>query len=101
MIHVIASIEVNPGDLDAFIRIFKANIPHVLAEKGCLGYEPTVDLKTDLPIQTREPSVVTVVEKWESLEALMAHMATPHMLDYKAKTKAMVVNIAIRILTPA
>ena len=101
MIHVIASIEVNPGDLDAFIRIFKDNIPLVLAEKGCLGYEPAVDLATELPFQTREPAVVTVVEKWDSLEALKAHMAAPHMADYHKKTKTMVVNVAVRILKPA
>lgn len=100
MIHVIASITVNPEDVDAFIKIFKANIPQVLKEQGCLGYEPAMDLATDLAFQTREPSVVTVVEKWESLGALMDHLAAPHMRDYKEKTKTMVTDLAVRILEP-
>jgi len=100
MIHVIASIKVKPESLEDFIAIFKANVPHVLAEDGCLGYEPAVDLDTGMPFQTREPDVVTVVEKWESLDALKAHLATPHMLDYREKTQAMIEDTVVRILSP-
>ena len=100
MIHVIASIKVNPEFREDFISIFKANVPHVLAEDGCLGYEPAVDLDTDLAFQTREPNVVTVVEKWESLDALKAHLAAAHMLDYREKTQAMVEDTLVRILSP-
>ena len=100
MIHVIASIKVKPDSLSSFIEIFKANVPSVLAEDGCLGYEPAMDLDTGLPVQLKEPNVVTVVEKWESPEALQAHLAAPHMKDYKNKTEAMVECLTIRVLSP-
>jgi len=45
--------------------------------------------------------VVTIVEKWESLEALMAHAAAPHMTEYRAKVKDIVVGSALQILQPA
>jgi len=42
-----------------------------------------------------------VIEKWESAEALKAHAKAPHMLAYGARTKDMVANRAIHVLTPA
>ncbi len=61
MIHVIASIKVKEDYLDAFIKIFKANVPNVLGEKGCLGYEPCRDMPTGLPIQDTDVFTVTIV----------------------------------------
>jgi len=65
MIHVIASIEVKPGKRGAFLKVFKALVPTVKAEKGCIDYGPTVDVKPGLPRQVpyRE-NAVTIVEKW-------------------------------------
>ena len=51
MINVIASISVKASERDAFIEIFKANIPKVLEEEGCVEYSATVDFQTDIPIQ--------------------------------------------------
>ena len=65
MIHVIASITVQASELDAFLEIFKANIPKVLEEEGCVEYSATVDFPTEVPIQETNPNVVTVVEKFE------------------------------------
>ena len=52
-----------------------------------------------LPIQETDPSVITVIEKWESPEALQAHLTAPHMVDYQKKTKEMVTGISVKILT--
>jgi quinol monooxygenase YgiN len=75
MIHVIATVEFVPGKRDAFLAEFHRLVPLVQAEKGCLEYGPTVDQPTAIPVQipVRE-QVVTVVEKWENLEALQAHL---------------------------
>ncbi|WDP92339.1 MAG: antibiotic biosynthesis monooxygenase [Desulfobacter sp.] len=100
MIHVLASIKVKEEFLDAFIDIFKANVPHVLKEKGCLGYEPAKDLPTGLPIQETDSTIVTIIEKWESPEALKAHLAAPHMVEYQKKTKDMVAGVSVKILEP-
>ena len=50
MIHVLASITVNASELDTFLEIFKANVPKVLDEEGCVEYSATVDFPTELPL---------------------------------------------------
>ena len=101
MIHVIASIQVKKGQLNTFLEIFKANAPKVLEEKGCLEYAPTVDVPTGLPLQELNPDVVTIIEKWNSLEDLLAHLSAPHMLAYREKTKALVEKMSVKILKEA
>ena len=98
MIHVIASIQIQEGLLSEFIEIFKSNIPQVLKEKGCIEYQPTVDLTTGLPPQALDPKVVTIIEKWESVAALQAHLASPHMISYSKKVKDMVENLTVKVL---
>jgi quinol monooxygenase YgiN len=102
MIFVIASIEVKPGKREAFLAEFRKNMPNVHAEKGCIEYGPNVDLKTEIRAQVplRE-DVVTIVEKWESLDALMAHLAAPHMAEYRTKVKEIVVGTSLQVLRPA
>jgi len=101
MIHVIASIQVKEGQLNAFLDIFKANVPKVLEEKGCVEYAPTVDVPTGLPPQEVNPNVVTIIEKWNRLEDLTAHLSSPHMLAYREKTKALVEKMSVKILKEA
>jgi quinol monooxygenase YgiN len=102
MIHVIATIKVKPGMREAYLGILKANVPKVLAEKGCIAYAPTVDVESGIPVQVDlRPDVVTLVESWESLTDLQAHLKTPHMLAYREKVKDIVKNISLHVLTPA
>ena len=101
MIHVIASIQVNEGRLSEFIEIFKANVPNVLEEKGCIEYVPTVDIPTSLPPQDMNSNVVTIIEKWDSVEDLMAHLSAPHMLAYKDKVEDLVDGMSIKVLKEA
>jgi len=101
MINVLASITVKPTHVDEFIKIFKANIPNVLDEDGCIEYAATVDFKTDLPIQETNANVVTIIEKWQSYEHLQAHFKAPHMLAYKAEVADMVENLSLKVLENA
>jgi len=98
---VIASIELNPGTRDSFLRAFRQIVPLVRAEAGCIEYGPTIDATTDLPVQgpVRADSV-TVVEKWESLEHLKAHLIAPHMMEYRPKVKDFVRSVKLQILEP-
>ena len=98
MISVIAAIRVKDGQLDKFLEIFKSNIPAVLNEEGCIEYMPTVDVPTGLPPQALDEKVVTILEKWDSVDALMAHLSSPHMLEYKEKTSDIVESMAIKVL---
>lgn len=101
MIHVIATAELRPGTRDAFLAHFHANIPNVKAEVGCLEYGPAIDLRTEIGAQVpfRE-DVVTIVEKWESLEALMDHLVAGHMAAYREKVADMVKGVTIQVLEP-
>ena len=102
MIHVIAAIEVAAGKREAFLEEFRKLVPLVHAEEGCVEYGPTIDFETNLPAQGDvRPHVVTVVEKWESIEALEAHLIAPHMVDYRGRVKEMVVETKLQILQPA
>lgn len=101
MIHVIASIHIKEGRVAEFVEIFKSNIPHVLEEKGCIEYAPTIDVPTDLPPQELNGNVVTIVEKWDSLEDLRAHLSAPHMLLYQEKVKDIVEKVALKVLERA
>ena len=40
------------------------------------------------------------IEKWESVDALKAHAAAPHMAAYGAKTRELIASRVIHILTP-
>jgi quinol monooxygenase YgiN len=103
MIRVIASIELKPGQQKAFLAALHANVPHVLAEPGCCDYTPMVDTPSGLPPQIPlRPDAVTIVETWDSLDALRKHLSgVPHMLRYKEATKDMVARMTLQVLQPA
>mgnify|MGYP001476512677 CR=1 FL=1 len=102
MIHVIATIEVHDGKRDAFLSELHANVDNVLAEDGCLAYGPTIDATTGIGAQIPlRDNAVTVVEQWESLDALHAHLAAPHMTTYREAVKDIVKGVTLQILEPA
>jgi quinol monooxygenase YgiN len=101
MINVIASIRVKAGSLSDFLEIFKANMPEVRKEKGCIEYFPSVDIDAKLPPQILDDNVVTIIEKWESLEALRDHLESPHMLAYRDKVKNIVTGLSLKVLQEA
>ena len=101
MINVIATIRVKAGRLSDFLEIFKSNVPNVREERGCVEYFPAVDIDADLPPQSLDENVVTIIEKWESLEALREHLNAPHMLAYKEKVKNIVEEVSLKVLQEA
>src|SRR5262249_55936934 len=87
MLHVIATIELNPGTREAFLAEFRKIVPLVHAEEGCIEYGPTVDATTDLERQARSADTVVIIEKWTTLATLKAHLVAPHMTAYRPKVK--------------
>ena len=101
MIHVVAVITAKPGKREEILKHARANLAAVRAEKGCIEYGPVVDADNALPFQTKlGPDTFMVVEKWESMDALKAHAAAPHMAADGAKTKEMIATRVIHILSP-
>jgi quinol monooxygenase YgiN len=102
MICVLATIEVTPGRRDEFLKVFATLAPQVQAEAGCIEYRAMIDLPNSVPGQApAQPDVVTIVEKWESVAALEAHLMAPHMHQFRKATEQLRRGIALRILEPA
>jgi quinol monooxygenase YgiN len=102
MIHVVAIITAKPGKREEILEAFRANVPAVHAEKGCIEYGPATDAEGLGGFQTKfGPDTFVVLEKWESPDALKAHAAAPHMAAYAAKTKDLIANRVIHVLSPA
>jgi quinol monooxygenase YgiN len=57
-------------DLEAFCSAAKTLIPPTLKESGCYGYAFAHDIM--------DPLSIRITERWESDEALKAHMGTAH-----------------------
>ena len=102
MVHVIAIITAKPGKREEVLKHFRANVPAVRAEKGCIEYGAAVDAEGAPSIQTKYGNDTFVaIEKWESLDALRAHAQAPHMAAYAAKVKDLLASRVIHILQPA
>lgn len=102
MIHVLATIELQPGVREQFLAEFHRLVPLVLAEQGCVEYGPAIEIATSIP-GTPPPreNVVMVVEKWSSVEALEAHLVAPHMNEYRGKVKSLVQATRLQVLESA
>ena len=102
MIHVLAIITAKPGQRDAVLEQFRANVPAVLAEAGCIEYGPAIDQEPRAPFQAAlGPDSFAVIEKWATPAALTAHAASPHMAAYGARVKDLLASRVIHILAPA
>ncbi len=102
VVNVVAIITAKPGQRDAILDTFRANMPAVHAEDGCIEYAPTIDAEGMGSFQTPfGPDAFVVIEKWQSKDHLMAHAASAHMKAYAAKTKDMIASRVIHVLSAA
>ena len=102
IVHVLAVITAKSGKREELLTAFRANVPNVHAEDGCIEYGATIDTEDAGGFQTPfGEDTFVVVEKWESLPALQAHVAAPHMAAYGAKTKDMIASRTIHVMSPA
>jgi quinol monooxygenase YgiN len=101
MICVIATIELVPGRRDELLAAAGEVLPKVRAEAGCIEYGPMIDFPSGLPAQGAvRPNVVMMIEKWESLAALEAHLKTPHMAEFFQRTEHLRRGLSLQILEP-
>jgi quinol monooxygenase YgiN len=74
MIIVTAMMNVKPGKKDAFILDAKELVVTTRQEKGCISY--------DLLASTEDEDLLVMLEKWENIESLNAHMETDHFKKF-------------------
>jgi len=102
MVYVIATVRTHPGKRSQVLEHFARVVPQVLQEQGCGGYAPSVDLATNIDAQGElREDVITVVEQWESVEALEAHLVAPHMIEFRKAVQELVESVALQIVEPA
>jgi len=102
MIHVVALITTKPGMRDQVLEAFRANVPAVRAEDGCIEYGPAIDAEGLGSFQAKVGAdTFVVIEKWRDIAALKAHAAAPHMAAYAAKVKDMLAGRVVHVLSPA
>ena len=102
MIHVIATVQLSSGARDRFLSEFAQLAPQVRAETGCIEYGAAVDVASGAAAQGPvRPDVVTIIEKWTSLDALTAHLGIAHMKAYRERVKPFVQSVVLQVLAPA
>ncbi len=98
MIHVIASIHIREGKRSEYLEILKKTALLVRNEEGCIEYIPAGDIETGLPAQQKDGNVVTILERWESLDALNVHLRSAHMQEYRERVQFFVDSVSIKVL---
>jgi quinol monooxygenase YgiN len=101
MIHVIAILTAKPGQRETILEAFRALMPKVHAEEGCIEYGPAIDTAHGIATDAFGPDRFVVIEKWASKEALAAHSKAPHMAEYGAKVGSLIAQRVIHVLEPA
>jgi quinol monooxygenase YgiN len=75
MIHVIAAIKAQPGQRDTLSAAFQEILPRVRGKVGCIEYSLAAHLPSGFPGQPPfDEDELIIVEKWDDLDALKAHM---------------------------
>ena len=75
MIVVNVEVLVESGAAEKARDAVKAMEQATRQEAGCLTYAFSVDIS--------DPGMIRVTERWESMEAIQAHMKSPHMADFQ------------------
>ena len=75
--------------------------PLVRAEAGCIEYGVAVDVESGFAAQgPARPDVATIVERWRDLAALTAHLAAPHMADWRQQVEPLRTGVKLQVLSP-
>ncbi len=99
MVNVIARCEIKPDCMEKFLKILLDNVPNVLAEEGCIRYEPNFDV-SDGPDADKTGHYVTILETWESEDHLKAHLATKHMAAYRDSVASLRGETTVTVVRP-
>jgi quinol monooxygenase YgiN len=100
VILVVATVELKPNVRPSFLAELRQLQPQVHAEAGCLEYRPCIDTPSGLgPQLPVRPDVVTIMERWASLDALRAHAVAAHMQAYRERVKPLVLKTTLHVLT--
>ncbi len=95
MIYVIARMELNEGCKDAMLKVLEKTVPQVLAEEGCIMYTPCLEADEE-----NQEKYLTIVEAWKDRDVHRAHLAAPHMAEFREAVKDLRKNSKVDIVMP-
>lgn len=81
MIVVIGEIRVTEGAVDAVRDAIGKMERETLKEPGCQAYAFSLDIC--------DPTMVRIIERWDSMDDLKAHFGTPHMAEFNGAVGAL------------
>ena len=90
-VYVLCRFDLKPdADIAAYAAKTLAVVPTVRAEDGCRMYTLLKDASTDWekPMRFGERTM-WMLEKWDSVDALKAHLETPHMKAFGPSVRPM------------
>lgn len=74
MVYVVVTMQIKKGRVDEFLKMAEELSGFIVKEPGCLAFDFTREVKSPLGIQEPiDPDRVTLIERWESMEALEVH----------------------------
>ena len=73
MIKVVAKNYVKSNEVEKVLELAKKLVEATAHDEGCIKYEMYQDV--------REPSILIMVEEWETMEALQNHMNSKHFQE--------------------
>jgi quinol monooxygenase YgiN len=99
MLHILVTMLIKEGRMKDFLSLCEELRPLVLQEKGCLTYEYTREVPSPLGIQEPlETNRITLIERWESMDALKAHLEAKHMKEIGPRMKDLRSSVTARVL---
>ena len=99
MLHIIVTMMVKEGRMKEYLAVCEELRLLVLMEKGCQAYEYAREIASPLGIQEPiEANRITLIERWESIDALKAHMETRHMKEAGVKMKDLRSSVVARVV---
>ena len=100
MIAVIATIETAPGRRNDLLAIMRGLVPEGSRGEG-LPRIRAHDQRLERLAGPVHENAVTMIEKWENLAALEAHLKTPHMGEFRQQTEPLRLTLSLQIVEPA
>ncbi len=100
-VYLVVSIRVREGKIHEFLQGLSSSVTRIRREKGCIQYMPLVDLDIGPGPQIPDGNVVTILEKWDTLESFRAHLSAPELAVQMEREKDIIEEMTIKVLREA
>lgn len=99
MVIGLVIITAKPGCRGDVLRVYKAVIPKVLEEKGCIQYIAAKDLYYGPAQSLLGEESFALIGMWESLEEFEAHAVSGHMEACRSRVEEIVVDRTFHLVS--